>query len=118
MRTSLHRRRFLGLLGATAGLGAAGVFTAPSALAAPDPWRPVANDVRAQTRAAWRSYVDKAFGHDQIKPVSGGFEEFFVDGHPMGLTVVEALDTLWLMELDTELEQGLDWVRRNLSFDV
>jgi mannosyl-oligosaccharide alpha-1,2-mannosidase len=117
MRTSLHRRRFLGLLGATAGLGALGVSTAPGAAAAPA-WRSLADDVRRQTRWAWRSYVDRAFGHDQIKPVSGGFEEFFVDGHPMGLTVVEALDTLWLMELDAELEQGLDWVARNLSFEV
>src|SRR5690242_7062269 len=84
----------------------------------PASWRTVAEDVRKETRFAWRSYVDKAFGHDQIKPVSGGFEEFFVDGHPMGLTIVEALDTLWLMELDRELEQGLAWVRRNLRFDV
>jgi len=118
MRTSLHRRRFLGLLGAVAGFGAAGVVTAPGVSAAPGSWGPVADDVRKQTRAAWRSYVDKAFGHDQIKPVSGGFEEFFVDGHPMGLTVVEALDTLWLMELDAELEQGLAWVRANLNFAV
>ncbi len=119
MRPSLHRRRFLGLLGAAAGLGAAGVVNAPGASAAPPgSWLPVANDVRNQTRWAWRSYVDKAFGHDQIKPVSGGFEEFFVDGHPMGLTIVEALDTLWLMELDAELEEGLRWVRRNLRVDV
>lgn len=121
MRRSLRRRRFLGLLGATAGLGAAGVLTAPAAAAAPSPpgsWRAIANDVRNQTRWAWQSYVDKAFGHDQIKPVSGGFEEFFVDGHPVGLTIVEALDTLWLMELDAEVEQGVDWLKRNSSFDI
>jgi mannosyl-oligosaccharide alpha-1,2-mannosidase len=62
--------------------------------------------------------VARAFGHDQIRPVSGGFVEFFVPGRPMGLTIVEALDTLWLMELDTELEQGLAWVRANLSFNI
>ena len=119
MRRSLHRRRFLGLLGAAAGLGAAGVIGAPDAVAAPaSSWRPLANDVRAQTRWAWRNYVAKAFGHDQIKPVSGGFEEFFVPDRPVGLTVVEALDTLWLLELDSELEQGLDWVRHNLGFDI
>ena len=119
MRTSLPRRRFLGLLTTAAGLGAAGVVTAPAAAAAPPgAWRPLANEVRRQTRWAWRNYVAKAFGHDQIKPVSGGFEEFFADGHPVGLTIVEALDTLWLMELDDELEQGVDWVVENLSFDI
>src|SRR6266545_531553 len=74
--------------------------------------------MRNETRFAWRSYVARAFGHDQIRPVSGGFVEFFVPGHPMGLTIVEALDTLWLMELDAELEQGLTWVRANLDFNV
>jgi mannosyl-oligosaccharide alpha-1,2-mannosidase len=119
MRPSLHRRRFLGLLGATAGLGVAGVVAAPGASAAPaGSWQPVAGDVRKETRWAWRSYVDRAFGHDQIKPVSGGFEEFFVDGHPVGLTIVEALDTLWLMELDAELEQGVAWVKQHLRFDI
>jgi mannosyl-oligosaccharide alpha-1,2-mannosidase len=100
------------------GSGSAGVPDPRPEIAPPASWREVAEDVRRETRFAWRSYVDKAFGHDQIKPVSGGFEEFFVDGHPMGLTIVEALDTLWLMELDRELEQGLAWVRRNLRFDV
>lgn len=101
-----------------AGPAAGGAPAPQPPIAPPSSWRAVAEDVRRQTRFAWRSYVDKAFGHDQITPVSGGFEEFFVDGHPMGLTIVEALDTLWLMELDREVEQGLAWVRRNLSFDV
>lgn len=122
---TMRRRGMLALL------GAAGLTTLAGRAAAADPsppgappttlpasWQEVAEDVRRETRFAWRSYVDKAFGHDQIKPVSGGSEEFFVDGHPMGLTIVEALDTLWLMELDRELEQGLAWVRRNLRFDV
>lgn len=114
--TGLSRRRMLSLLGATgaaAGLSAvAGQATAAADL---PQW---AADVRSETRFAWRNYVARAFGHDQIRPVSGGFVEFFVANHPMGLTIVEALDTLWLMELDTELEQGLAWVRGNLDFDV
>jgi mannosyl-oligosaccharide alpha-1,2-mannosidase len=138
----MPRRRLLTLLGSTdaaAGLtvAAAGMASAQPSPSAPPPdsgtgavpeaqpeipppasWRAVAEDVRNEVRGAWRSYVDRAFGHDQIKPVSGGFEEFFVPDHPVGLTIVEALDTLWLMELDTELEQGLDWVRRNSSFDI
>ncbi|TWP53498.1 glycoside hydrolase family 47 protein [Lentzea tibetensis] len=137
---NLPRRSVLALLGAAGLTGvtgtawgappspsapppADGTASAPSVAAetfAPPPggWRAVAEDVRRETQWAWRSYVDKAFGHDQIKPVSGGFEEFFVDGHPMGLTVVEALDTLWFMELDAEFAQGLKWVHDNLDFDV
>lgn len=118
MRTDLSRRGFLGLLTATAGLGAAGAVGAPAAAAAAPVWRPLAAEVRRETRWAWRNYVALAFGHDQIKPVSGGHEEFFAPGHPVGLTIVEALDTLWLMELDDELAQGVDWIRANLRFDI
>jgi hypothetical protein len=53
-----------------------------------------------------------------VKPVSGGHEEFFFPGQPMGLSIVEALDTLWLMGLDAEFEEGLDWVVANLHFDI
>jgi mannosyl-oligosaccharide alpha-1,2-mannosidase len=115
INSGVSRRRLLTLLGAS-GL----VLAARPANAAPSiqAWPDVAEDVRNEVRFAWRNYVARAFGHDQIKPVSGGFEEFFVPGRPMGLTIVEALDTLWLMELDTELEQGLAWVRANLNFNV
>jgi mannosyl-oligosaccharide alpha-1,2-mannosidase len=116
MPFALPRRRFLSLAAAAAaGMGMAG---APRASAQPDSWQAIADDVRRETQWAWQSYVDRAFGHDQIKPVSGGYEDFFAPGHPVGLTIVEALDTLWLMELDAELEQGVEWVKSNLSFDI
>ena len=68
---------------------------------------------------AWHQYMERAFGHDQIKPVSGGFEEFFfVGGLPMGLTIVEALDTLYVMGLDAELAEGVAWIEKNLTFDI
>ncbi len=68
---------------------------------------------------AWVGYVERAFGHDQIKPVSGGYEQFFfAGGRPMGLTIVEALDTLYVMGLDAELKQGVAWIEKSLTFDI
>src|SRR5262249_55298712 len=82
-------------------------------------WEALAEDVKSEMRWAWKNYAERAFGHDQIKPVSGGHEEFFFEnGRPMGLTIVEALDTLYLMGLDDELAQGIGWIEKNLSFDV
>src|ERR1700722_5124437 len=82
-------------------------------------WAKFAQDVRAEMAWAWRNYVELAFGHDQIKPVSGGAEEFFLPGGPaLGLSIVEALDTLYLMGLDAELEVGVRWIERNLHFDI
>ncbi|HWE06813.1 MAG TPA: glycoside hydrolase family 47 protein, partial [Rhizomicrobium sp.] len=82
-------------------------------------WAKLAQDVRGEMAWAWRNYVELAFGHDQIKPVSGGMEEFFLPGGPrLGLSIVEALDTLYLMGLDAELEAGVRWIEKNLHFDI
>jgi mannosyl-oligosaccharide alpha-1,2-mannosidase len=99
----------------------AGALAAGPALARPTgtDWQSVAADVRAEMAWAWRNYVERAFGHDQIKPVSGGAEEFFFPNGPgLGLSMVEALDTLYLMGLDAELEEAVTWITRNLRFDI
>jgi mannosyl-oligosaccharide alpha-1,2-mannosidase len=100
-----------------AGLGAA-AMAGPAAARARD-WKGAAHEVREAMAFAWAGYVERAFGHDQIKPVSGGHEEFFFPNGPsMGLSMVEALGTLYVMGLDAELDQGVRWVCDHLSFDV
>ena len=69
-------------------------------------------------RWAWAQYRDHAWGKDQIKPLSGGSESFPLKDHHLGLTIVEALDTLWVMGLDEEFRDGVEWVKRHLDFDV
>src|ERR1700755_100920 len=88
------------------------------AIAKPVNWRSLAEEVRAEMRWAWRNYREHAWGKDQIKPISGGFESFPLKDHHLGLTIVEALDTLWVMGLDDEFRDGVEWVRTNLAFDV
>ncbi len=113
----LSRRRVLRSLPAAAfAIGQTAAFSAPGQGA---DWSAVAQDVRAEMAWAWRNYVELAFGHDQIKPVSGGVEEFFFPSGPgLGLSIVEALDTLYLMGLDAELETGVRWIEKNLHFDI
>lgn len=79
-------------------------------------WRAAAEDVRHELLRTWRAYRRFAWGHDQLLPVSGGHSEFFDDAHPVGLTIVEALDTLYLMRLDDELADGVAWIKDNLDF--
>lgn len=69
-------------------------------------------------RWAWREYRERAWGKDQIKPLSGGFESFPLKNHHLGLSLVEALDTLWVMGLDEEFKEGVEWVKHELDFDV
>ncbi|HWA91086.1 MAG TPA: glycoside hydrolase family 47 protein [Rhizomicrobium sp.] len=90
-----------------------------AAHAAADPWAALAADVRAEMAWAWAGYRERCFGADQIKPVSGGSEAFFFPkGPPLGLSIVEALDTLYVMGLDAEVEQGVRWIAGSLHFDI
>ncbi len=116
MRSSRISRR--GAIAAIAALAAGG--KAPlSARPAPARWRLLAKDVRNEMQWAWRNYVERAFGQDQIRPVSGGAEPFFFPNGPsLGLTIAEALGTLHVMGLDAEFAEGVGWIEKNLDFDI
>ena len=89
-----------------------------TARASKEDWRALGEDVKREMRWAWGQYRGHAWGKDQIKPISGGFESFPLKNHHLGLSLIEALDTLWVMGLDDEFRDGVDWVKRNLDFDV
>lgn len=82
----------------------------------PDPEK--AREIRAEFVHAWEGYKRLAWGHDEVLPVSGGHREFFAKGHPMGLSIVEALDTHYIMGLDSEVELCADWITDRLDVDV
>jgi hypothetical protein len=78
----------------------------------------IAAQVRDEFLHAWNGYQQFAWGFDEVKPLSGTPRDFFVTGHSFGLSIIEALDTLYVMGLDTELEACVKWLRTNLNFDV
>ena len=83
---------------------------------------PAAHEIAAQVKAeflhAWNGYKSVAWGADEYKPVSGQPKNFFIPSHPFGLSIIEAMDTLYVMGLDAELEACVQWLRTNMSFDV
>jgi|tagenome__1003787_1003787.scaffolds.fasta_scaffold20964564_2 mannosyl-oligosaccharide alpha-1,2-mannosidase len=111
-RIPISRRALL------AGGGAMCVAAAAQPTSRSAHWRALGEDAREQMRWAWGHYRARAWGKDQIKPLSGGFESFPLKGHHLGLTLIEALDTLWVMELDAEFREGVEWIKANLDFDV
>ncbi|MEU1673504.1 glycoside hydrolase family 47 protein [Streptomyces roseifaciens] len=80
--------------------------------------REKADEIRAEFVHAWEGYKRFAWGHDEVLPVSGRYHDFFARNHPVGLSIIEALDTHYLMELDTEVDRCTDWIRNHLDFDV
>src|SRR5438094_184223 len=100
--------------------GAASLFAAGAGRARGQPgsWNALAGAVRAELAWAWDNYRERAWGKDEIKPISGGASTFPLKGHHLGLTLVEALDTLWVMGLDSRFDDGVAWIHKNLDFDV
>ncbi|XP_047685950.1 endoplasmic reticulum mannosyl-oligosaccharide 1,2-alpha-mannosidase-like isoform X3 [Prionailurus viverrinus] len=63
-------------------------------------------------RHAWTGYRKFAWGHDELKPVSRSFSEWF----GLGLTLIDALDTMWILGLKKEFEEARKWVSKKLRF--
>jgi mannosyl-oligosaccharide alpha-1,2-mannosidase len=112
MIPSLSRRMFIG--------SAALTWAAP-ALAqrrqAVD-WHALGEDVKEEMRWAWANYRAHAWGKDDFLPVSGGARSFPLRDHHLGLSLVEAMDTLWVMGLDAEFADALAWVKSSFDSDV
>jgi Glycosyl hydrolase family 47 len=83
----------------------------------PNP-RAIAQQVRDEFLHAWQGYKRFAWGYDEVKPISGSGSNFFISTHSFGLSIIEALDTLYIMELDDELHAGVEWLRTHVDFDV
>ncbi|QYE36799.1 glycoside hydrolase family 47 protein [Polymorphobacter sp. PAMC 29334] len=81
-------------------------------------WRALAEDVKAQMAWSWDLYRQHAWGKDEIKPITGTFSSFPLKTHHLGLSLIEALDTLWVMGLDSRFEDGVNWVKTHFDPNV
>jgi hypothetical protein len=65
-------------------------------------------------KKAWSGYKKYAFGYDEVKPVSGGKNSRWTG---IGVTLVDSLDTLWLMDMKEEFNEAQKWVEEELDFN-
>ena len=77
--------------------------------------RKLAAEVKAEFLHAWNGYKRYAWGHDDLKPLSRTYHDWYPQ--PLLMTPVDALDTMILMDLDAEAASTKDYILRNLSFD-
>ena len=63
---------------------------------------------------AWKGYKTYAWGHDHLRPISKGGQNLF----GLGLTLIDSLDTMLMMNLQEEFEEAKDWVSSSLSFSI
>ena len=72
------------------------------------------NAVRDAMRFAWNGYKTNAWGHDELRPISKTPHNWL----DLALTITDGLDTLWIMDLKKEFEEGKTWIRDNLKFET
>src|SRR5260370_5794894 len=76
---------------------------------------PMAKQVRAEFLYAWNAYKQYAWGHDELKPLSQSYHDWY--GTSLLMTPVDALDTMVLMGLNDEADKTREFIARNLNFD-
>ena len=87
--------------------------TAPSF--APPKRTELQQSVRAEFLHAWTGYQKYAWGHDDLKPLSKSYHDWYAE--PLLMTPVDALDTMILMGLKEEADKTREYIATNLSFD-
>jgi len=74
-----------------------------------------AEQVRQEFLHAWNGYKQYAWGHDELKPLSKSYHDWY--GVSLLMTPVDALDTMVLMGLDDQAKEARELIVTKLSFD-
>jgi ER degradation enhancer, mannosidase alpha-like 2 len=75
----------------------------------------MAERVRGDFLHAWSGYKQYAWGHDELKPLSKGYRDWY--GTSLLMTPVDALDTMVLMGLNDQAKEDRELIDKQLSFD-
>ncbi|HYN23492.1 MAG TPA: glycoside hydrolase family 47 protein [Pyrinomonadaceae bacterium] len=75
----------------------------------------LAAEVKSEFLHAWNGYKKYAWGHDDLRPLTKSFHDWYAQ--PLLMTPVDALDTIILMGLKDEADTTRKYILDNLSFD-
>ncbi|MBN3297715.1 MA1C1 mannosidase, partial [Amia calva] len=71
--------------------------------------------VREMMKFAWDNYKQYAWGKNELRPLTRNGHIGNMFGGLRGATIVDSLDTLYIMGLHEEYEEAKDWVLQNLE---
>jgi mannosidase alpha-like ER degradation enhancer 2 len=75
----------------------------------------MAAQVKSEFLHAWNGYKKYAWGHDDLKPLTKTYKDWY--GQTLLMTPVDSLDTLYLLGFKTEADATRKYITENLSFD-
>ncbi|XP_016071859.1 PREDICTED: mannosyl-oligosaccharide 1,2-alpha-mannosidase IC [Miniopterus natalensis] len=67
---------------------------------------------------AWQNYKLYAMGENELRPLTMEGSEGNMFGGLRGATIIDSLDTLYLMELKEEFQEAKAWVEKNFHLNV
>lgn len=74
--------------------------------------------VKEMMEHAWHNYKLYAWGKNELRPLSQRAHVGSIFGsYDLGATIVDGLDTLYIMGLEKEYREGRDWIERKFSLD-
>ncbi|KAK0487864.1 glycoside hydrolase [Armillaria novae-zelandiae] len=73
-------------------------------------------EIVAAFQHAWHAYERDAMGSDEYHPLTHTGSNFSAHGG-MGYTIVDSIDTMYIMGLNKEYTRARRWVEQSLSFD-
>uniref|UniRef100_A0A9J8AVV8 alpha-1,2-Mannosidase n=1 Tax=Cyprinus carpio carpio TaxID=630221 RepID=A0A9J8AVV8_CYPCA len=76
------------------------------------------SSINGMMQFSWDNYKRYAWGSNELRPVSKQGHSSNLFGSLKGATIVDALDTLYIMEMYDEFEAATEWVERNLDFNM
>ncbi|CAO2648914.1 Nn.00g098630.m01.CDS01 [Neocucurbitaria sp. VM-36] len=79
-------------------------------------WEKRRQDVKDAFLLSWNAYEEHGWGYDEYHPVSKT-GRYMAEPNGMGWIIVDALDTLMIMNLTKEIKHARQWVSTTLNYD-
>lgn len=83
----------------------------------PIDWNLRRDQVKNAMEISWSGYEKYAWGYDEYHPVSKT-GKMMVPPTGLGWIIVDALDTLMLMNMTTQVDHAREWISTTLSYDL
>ncbi|XP_010721716.2 mannosyl-oligosaccharide 1,2-alpha-mannosidase IC [Meleagris gallopavo] len=74
--------------------------------------------IKEMMKFAWDNYKQYALGKNELRPLTKNGHIGNMFGGLRGATVVDALDTLYIMELEEEFQEAKTWVEKSFDLNV
>uniref|UniRef100_A0A2D4M3S0 alpha-1,2-Mannosidase n=6 Tax=Micrurus TaxID=8634 RepID=A0A2D4M3S0_9SAUR len=75
--------------------------------------------IKEMMKHAWDNYRQYGWGHNELKPIARkGHSTNIFGNSQLGASIVDALDTLYIMGLHDEFREGQEWIENHLDFSV